>query len=260
MSELLVALLSQPLWVFMCVLARLTPALMMVPPTRTAAVPMRFRAMIAVGIAALVTPMVYATAETIPADILNISIGLAAEAIVGLLLGSIMLLALTALQLAGQAVGHLAGLDLATAIDPSSEESIPVISNMLGLLAIAILVMLGGHRQMLECCLDSFQTYPAGMASFQEVWLDEYMGILQHTFVIGIRAAAPLATALLITNLVTALLARTLPQLNILAIGFNLNALALLMLVFMSVGAIGWIFQVEFSSWIDACRRVVATL
>ena len=257
MGELLTGMLSQPLWVFLSVLARLSPPLMMAPPTRSTAVPRRIRVLIAICAALLATPIVMSNASVMPGNVLTIALSLGAEVILGVLLGSTMLLAVTSLQIAGQAIGHLAGFDLATAADPSSEEDIPVISNLLGWVAIIILLILGGHRVLMDCCLQSFEKYPVGEVVFATNWLEEFQSVLSQTFVIGVRAAAPLATALLLANLVTGLLARTLPQLNVLAIGFNINALALLMLLMMSIGSIAWVYQQELSVWLDSCRRIV---
>lgn len=258
MGEALLGLLSQPLWVFMTVLARVSPVLMLTPPTRSSSVPMRVRAGIALGMSALLTPVAFDSATRMPADLLNLSIPLACEVYVGVSLGSVIMSAVTCLQIAGQSIGHLAGFDLATALDPSSEEEMPVISNMLGWMAMAILLLLGGHRELIECCLESYQRYPAGAVVFDVSWLEEIVMLTQHTFEIGLRAAAPLATALLLSNLVTALLARTLPQLNVLAVGFNINALALLMLLFMSMGSVSWVFQRELAVWIDSCHRIAS--
>ena len=63
MGEILVGLLSQPLWVFVAVLARISPPLMLAPPTRSSAMPMRFRALLAVSIALLLAPGAYSTAS-----------------------------------------------------------------------------------------------------------------------------------------------------------------------------------------------------
>lgn len=257
MGNLLVDLLSQPVWVFLTVLARISPPLMLAPPTRTSAVPMRFRVLLVVAASALLTPIAYSSAQSMPRDVLNITIAMAGEVLLGILLGSIILLAVTCLQIAGQSIGHLAGFDLATAVDPASDEEMPVISNLLGMLAMVIFLLVGGHRHLMECCLESFTRYPAGAVSFEAGWLQELEAILRHTFVVGVRAAAPLATALLLANLVTGLLARTLPQLNVLAIGFNINALALLMLLFMSIGSVSWVFQNELGFWLESCQRIV---
>src|SRR5688572_29799781 len=108
MGEVLLGLMSQPLWVFLSVLARISPVLMMTPPTRSSSVPMRIRAGVALGMAAMLAPLAFDNATPIPADLINLTIPLACEVLLGILLGSVMLLAITCLQIAGQSIGHLA--------------------------------------------------------------------------------------------------------------------------------------------------------
>jgi flagellar biosynthesis protein FliR len=256
MNDAMVTMFSQPLWVFLAVLARISPPLMMTPPTRSSSVPMQVRAGIAIGLAALITPIAYSSASRIPGDLIHIALGMTGEVILGLALASVLLLAITSLQLSGSIIGNLAGLDLATAADPTTDEEMPLIANLMGWLAMILFILLGGHRHLLQCCMESFDQYPVGIVQFQSSWMDEMDAIIRHTFLIGIRAAAPLATALLLANLVSGLLARTLPQLNVLAIGFNINAMALLTILFVSIGGIAWLFQNELTVWLDSCHRI----
>ncbi|GAB5403986.1 MAG: flagellar biosynthetic protein FliR [Aureliella sp.] len=260
MNDMILGILSQPVWVFMSVLARISPTLMIAPPTRSGAIPMRVRALIAIAAAFVATPMAFGNATRIPGNVINIALAMSSEVLLGMLLGSIVMLSVLSLQVAGQAASHLAGFDLANSADPASDEQMPVVSTLLGWLAIVILLIVGGHRQMMECCLDSFARYPAGAVVFEAHWLQEFRALLSHSFVIGIRAAAPMATALLLSNLITGLLARTLPQLNVLAIGFNINAMALLLLISLAVGGVAWVFQTELSVWLNACHRIVLPL
>lgn len=256
-SQTLVNLLSQPLWVFLTVLARVSPILMLTPPMTSASVPMRFRAFLAVAIALLLMPLVGSRATVIPDDLLHLVIGIAGELLLGFLLGSIITLTVVSLQLAGQTVGHLAGFEMATAVDPSSNEDIPVVSNLLGLLATAILLLMGGHREIMKSAIDSFSRYPAGGVYFETHWLDEFEAMITHTFALGIRAAAPLAIALLLANIVTSLLARTLPQLNVLSVGFNINIGTLMIVLCVSLGSTAWVFQNELVVWLDAANRII---
>ncbi|MCA9161317.1 MAG: hypothetical protein KDA72_23470, partial [Planctomycetales bacterium] len=76
-GDTLLGLLSQPMWVFMTVLARISPPLMLAPPTRSTAVPMRIRAIIALGMSALLTPLAFDNAAPMPGDVINISIAVA---------------------------------------------------------------------------------------------------------------------------------------------------------------------------------------
>jgi len=258
LGDSLIALLSQPLWVFLTILARITPGMMLTPPMSSNGVPIRIRMLLSFCVAILLVPMASGTATPMPGDLFHIVIALAGEVLLGVLLGSIILLAVACLQIAGQSIGQLAGLDFATSVDPATNEEMPVLSNMLGLLAMAILLVMGGHRHLMQCAMDSLARYPAGAVAFESHWLAELEGMLRHTFEVGLRAAAPISVALLLSNIVTGLLARTLPQLNILSIGFNLNIGTLLVVLSIGLGGVTWAFQSELSVWLDSCHRIVA--
>jgi flagellar biosynthetic protein FliR len=66
--------------------------------------------------------------------------------------------------------------------------------------------------------------------------------------------------ALMLATVVLGLISRTLPQLNILAIGFGLNALVSFVVLAISVGAIAWLFQEQLEpavqAIVDALRPV----
>ena len=67
--------------------------------------------------------------------------------------------------------------------------------------------------------------------------------LVTQSFVLGLRAAAPAVVALLLATLVVGFVSRTLPQLNIMALGFGVNALVALVAVGVSLGGACWIFQ-----------------
>jgi flagellar biosynthetic protein FliR len=68
---------------------------------------------------------------------------------------------------------------------------------------------------------------------------------------VGLRASAPAAIALLLANFVTALIGRTLPQLNIMAVGFNINVLVMMLVLGLTVASVGWVFQNELAEWVE---------
>jgi hypothetical protein len=47
------------------------------------------------------------------------------------------------------------------------------------------------------------------------------------------------------------MIGRTLPQLNIMAIGFNLNVTIMILVLTTSMSTIGWVFQNELVEWIE---------
>jgi flagellar biosynthetic protein FliR len=67
--------------------------------------------------------------------------------------------------------------------------------------------------------------------------------MVTQSFVLGIRAAAPALVALLLGTVVVAIIGRTLPQMNVMAIGFSLNAVLALASIAFTLGTAAWLFQ-----------------
>ena len=47
------------------------------------------------------------------------------------------------------------------------------------------------------------------------------------------------------------------PQLNMMAIGYNVNALVLLSALAISIGSIGWVFQEELVLWVEFTSEMI---
>ncbi len=256
-SEVIGSLLTGPIWVFLCVLSRLGPILAMMPPIQGTLVPNRVKVLLALMIAASITPMVGVPSNGIPAHLMDAVIALAKELLLGLMFGTSVMMVITCLQVGSQIIGSLSSMELATAADPSTQESVSVLSQMMSLMAMALFVILGGHRIMIGACLDSFAHYEAGGVLAESNWLMHVHELVGHSLSIGIRASAPAAIALLLANFVTALIARTLPQLNILVVGFNINVTVMLLVLGLTISSVAWVFQNEVSDWVSRTLDVL---
>src|SRR4029078_5916994 len=114
---------------------------------------------------------------------------------------------------------------------------------------------IGGHRIMIGALLDTFAAAPPGQAALGHEFVDVLTHIAAQSFALAIRAAAPLLTALLLSTLVLGLISRTMPQINVIAVGFGLNSLLTLVMLFASVGVVAWAFQ---DPTIEALRQLHA--
>ena len=239
----LLQLYLDPFLVFLLVLARVGGMMSIAPIYGSRSVPVRIRALLAIGISMLITPVQATTAPEDPENIVNLTITLAGEASLGLALGLGVFILLAGIQLAGQMIGHLSGMALADVIDPSLDLSVPVFSRFLDVTTMAVFVIIGGHRYVMAALLDTFAWSPPGQGVLGMGVVDALTDILTQSFSLGIRAAAPAIVALLLSVIVTGLISRTLPQLNVLAIGFSLNALIALATLLLTVGSVAWLFQ-----------------
>ncbi len=80
---------------------------------------------------------------------------------------------------------------------------------------------------------------------------------MAHSFILGLRAAAPAVVALVLATLAMALVARALPQGNTLGLGFGVNALAAMVAVGVSLGAACWLFQDQLDVVLETAQAAV---
>jgi flagellar biosynthetic protein FliR len=240
--------------VFVLVLTRISGLLMTAPLLSNRSAPLRVRAMLAIVLAMFITPLQSTGGVPDPGTLVNLVTLMIGEAIVGLSLGLGLLILFSGVQLTGYTLGQMSGAQLADAYDPTFDQSVPVHSQLLDLVTLAVFVTIGGHRELLDALLGTFHTLPLGGGGFQQSVAEAMFNVITESFTVGIRAAAPAIVALLTSILILGLISRTLPQLNILAVGFSMNAVVMLAVVAMSLGGIVWVFQHEVSPTIDMLR------
>lgn len=227
--------------VFVLVLSRVGAMLALAPIWGSRAVPMRLRAMLAVAVALLVAPLHQAALGR--TDFWPVAFAIAQESVLGLAMGAVLTILFSSMQIAGQILAQTSGLSLAETYDPSQDESVPVFSQLLDQLSLAVFVLLGGHRQALQAVLDSFALMPPGKAELAPDLLMAVTEVLSASCALGIRVAAPVMLAMLVSNLVLGLVSRALPQLNMMNMGLGINALLALLVLSVAIGALPWLLD-----------------
>lgn len=203
----------------------------------------RWRLAVAVALAVLLTPLAVGRVESPPSTLGAWLIVAGGEALVGLLLGLGVRIMFTGLQVAGGLISQMSGLQLAEVFNPAMGGNVPVFSQLLLLVATAVFLLIGGHRQMIEALLDSFASVPTGHATFSASAVQGVTTLVANSFALGLRAAVPAVVALLLATLIVGFIGRTLPQLNVMSLGFGINVMTALMAFGVSLGGACWLFQ-----------------
>jgi flagellar biosynthetic protein FliR len=236
-------LLENTLLVFLLILTRIGGLVMVAPGFGATSAPMRIRALLAVAIAALVTPLHVPMLSLHVNNLVHLTALVAREASIGLVMGSVVLIMFSSLQVTGQMIGQMSGMQLADTYDPGSDNTVSVFAKLLDVVSMAVFLLIGGHRTLMAALLDSYRYLPPGLSKEPLAAVELLQVTLSHSFEVGLRAAAPIAMSVFLAVIVTGLISRTLPQLNVLAIGFGINILVLLGSLLFSIGSIVWVFQ-----------------
>ncbi|MBN1852906.1 MAG: flagellar biosynthetic protein FliR [Pirellulales bacterium] len=237
------AFLSDQFILFTLILGRIGALIMTAPIFGDQSVPVRIRAFLAVALSILIMPMHFGSHVGAGGSLLNYAWILIGEVLIGLLLGLGIMILFSGIQVAGQLISQLSGLALADVFSPGFDASVPMVSQLLYFITMAVFVLIGGHRLIMGALLDTFTWAPPGFGMIEGSFVDALINILTQSFILGIRAAAPVTVALLLATLILGLIGRTMPQINILMVGFGVNTLLTLGGIFISLGAIAWTFQ-----------------
>jgi flagellar biosynthesis protein FliR len=238
-------LILEKVLLFTMVLARTSGIVITAPIFGSKDVPAQVRALLAAALAFLVMPMQWNVAVGYPGSMANYLLFIGGELIIGLCLGLGIVVLFSALQVAGELIGRTGGLMIANVLDPASGEEEPLFSRLFFLLAVAIFACIGGHRMVLSALLDTFATIPPGSGTVPTTLVPAFTDLITQSFALGIRSAAPVLAAVLLSTLIMGLISRTMPQLNILAVGFGLNSMLTFGVLALSIGASILIFQDE---------------
>ena len=242
---------------FTLVLSRVSGLMLTAPIFGSSAAPLQVRAFLAVAVSLLVLPAQLGSGPEYPGTTPNYLIYLAGEVLVGVTIGLGLLLLLGGIQVAGQIIGQLSGMALADVFNPTFDSESPVFGQLLYFVVLAVFVLMGGHRQLMAALLDTFAVIPPGSGFMAGSVLDTLIAALTQSFVVGIRAAAPVMTALLLATFVLGLISRTLPQLNILAVGFGLNGFITLGALLLSLGGAAWAFHDQFEPLMELLHQAL---
>jgi flagellar biosynthesis protein FliR len=243
--------------IFTLVLGRIGGMIVIAPIFGTLSLPRQVRGFLAVAIALLVTPLYLNTSLPPVTNLTNYAHLMANEVAIGLLLGLGVTIMFSGIQVAGQIVSQMSGLSLADVFDPGFDDNVSMFTQLFHFLTMAVFVAIGGHRIMIGAVLETFAWAPPGHAALGEAYVDALTDLMTQSFSLGIHAAAPLMIALFVSTIVLGLIGRTLPQINIIAVGFGINSMLTLAMTLLSLGAVAWTFQ---EPTIEAIRTLQDTL
>ena len=154
------------------------------------------------------------------------------EFAVGLLMGFAVRLMFTAVSLAGEVAGFQMGIGIANIFDPGSETQVSLIGQINMIFALLLFVVMDGHHIMIKALAGSYDVLPPGAMVLKAEGMQFFVGLVGNLFLLGLQIGAPLIVALLAANLGMGLMARSVPQLNVIIVGFPFTiGLGLLLMI-----------------------------
>ncbi len=200
-------------------LARILALLAAAPPFNNPGLSMRVRLMLGLAITIAVTPALPPIPPIDPASGIGLLI-LAQQMLIGFAMGFALRLVFSAVDMAGTLISNQAGLGFATAYDPQNTSQTPVVSELIGILALLIFLSINGHLMVITTVVQSFTAIPIGLGRVASSSWQNIAGAGGIIFSSGVFLSLPVIVTLMIANIALGVLGRVAPQLNLMAIGF----------------------------------------
>lgn len=211
------------IFLFALVLCRIGALFAALPVFGGKKLPNRIKIMAVLSITLVCMPVLPVTAPPVPHEAFGIGLMVLKELLVGLTLSFITQIIFAAVEFCGQIIGMQMGLTISTIIDPTQGNQTQVMSVMQTLLATLFFLSLNIHHMFIRTIVDSFRIIPIGGWQMSEALLRFLISATTDVFILGIRLAAPVMVALLLSSVVLGIMARAFPQMNVFMLSFPLN-------------------------------------
>jgi len=170
------------------------------------------------------------------------------EATYGLALGLAIAIVFSAVKLSGAIIERQMGIGMIQAMNPLTGEESRPLSSLWEILFIVLFIASKGHQLFLLVIHRSYETFPVGSIPTISVLTGGIIEAGSTMFIAGLRLGAPILAAFILLTIILAVLARVIPEMNILFISLPVRVglgllMAVIFLPFLNT------FVGEFADW-----------
>jgi len=224
------ALMIEKLFGFVMVLTRISTFFLVIPVFSWKSIPIRIKVAMTVLLAIFFSMII--PAPVVAGKVSNVEAVLliANEATYGLALGLVAAFVFAAVKFSGRIIERQMGLAMAQILDPLTGDRAQPLGSLLEIIFIMLFLSVNGHHLFLLIISRSYESFPAGSIPTIPVLTEGIIQAGSTMLIHGLKLAAPILAAFLLLMVVLAVLARMVPEMNILFISLPLRVgLGLLM-------------------------------
>jgi len=223
-------------YLYLLIFSRVGTMLMLMPAFGNGVIPARMRLSLALLLSLVFYPLVSQKLPAEPDGILGAVAIMGHEIAVGLILGGIARMILSAAQTAGAAIAYQMGLSVAQTADPSQEGvQGAIVGNFIGMLGVALIFAMDLHHLVLAAIYQSYTLYPPQMPLMFGDAAKLAIEVAAKSFLVGVQLASPFIVFGMIFYLGLGLLSKLMPQLQVFFIampaGIGIGFLLLMLLL-----------------------------
>ena len=167
------------------------------------------------------------------------------ELMMGFVGGLLLFILFAALQLAGEQISFVMGFTMASVIDPQTGTNMPLIGQILTTLALVLFLTFDGHHLLILLYYHSLKAVPLGtFYPDSSLWTYISTGVI-NLFLFGFILSFPIKALSLLADVIFGMLMKTMPQFNLLVVGFPIKIMMAFVVLIAVLGAMMSVFKRE---------------
>lgn len=245
---MLEGLLVTDVYLFLAVFARMGSALMVLPGFGELTIPSRVRLALALTLTFILFPLVVDLIPPMPSSPIGLGIFIGGEVLIGLVIGALARLLVSALQVGGTIIAFNSGLGSAQLFDPTVGQQGAITGAFLATVGVTLLFVTNMHHLMLFALVDSYQLFvPGGAFPVGDV-SDLAAQFVARSFRMGLQIAMPVVVVGVLIYVSMGLMARLMPQIQVFFIALPLQMLVAFAILALTIGASMLLFLEQFET------------
>ncbi|SHF51911.1 flagellar biosynthetic protein FliR [Ornithinibacillus halophilus] len=242
--------------VFLLILVRVTAFFVTLPFFSYRTIPLPFK----IGISFFLAFIMFYTVESpvIIFDYFYILL-IVKEILIGLLIGLIGYIIISAVQIAGGFIDFQMGFAIANVVDPQTGAQSPIIGQYFYIIALLFLLSVDGHHLLIDGIVNSYKFIPVdAFIPFQNASITEFViRSFNMMFLIAFQIAIPIVGCLFLVDVALGIVARTVPQLNVFVVGLPLKILVSFIALFFFLSLYIILAKNLFTTMFDTMRSLL---
>lgn len=182
------------------------------------------------------------------------------EALVGLMVGFIAYLMLSAIQAAGGFIDFQMGFAIANVIDPQTGAQSPLTGQYFYIISLLFLLSVNGHHLMIDGVYYSYQFIPIDQPWIpfgNENMVAYVVQSFSYMFMIALQMSLPVVGSLFLVDVALGIVARTVPQLNVFVVGLPLKIGVSFIVIFLVMAIMMGVVSQLFETMLGTMRGLM---
>ncbi|MCL6474489.1 MAG: flagellar biosynthetic protein FliR [Firmicutes bacterium] len=211
---------TQLFWAFLVVLFRVGGLMVTAPVFGSPNVPAPVKIGFSTAFALALTPVTVDKVGAPPEDWWLLVGILISETLFGMLVGYLVSLFFSAVQMAGAFIDMQMGFGIFQLMNPFAPTPASLLAQFHTLLLVVVYLQVNAHHWLLASIAESFQAIPPQSVALDPVRLQPVLlDVVSQIFMLAIRIAAPATAVLIVVDAALAIVSRAVPQMPVFFVG-----------------------------------------